>query len=205
MSASGAMVQYGLENMVNQTYYSADEAAAILRAMPEADLLKLSDIAKFQSLKVKNLEHDDLLHKGIVRILDGSRNWPRGLAAPAFITQVLKSIVSAHAKNFKVATDSGYITEQDELSVTDGNTQLAELVENPQSDICNVMYAHEMLNKLINKLATDPVAQIVASAIGERMSAKETCSKFNISHKEYDAARKRLQRVVKSLSIEEEV
>lgn len=187
----------------NRDYYSPDETNLLLKDLSDADCLKLGKLAKFQSAKVLNMESDDLVQEGLARVLDGTRKWPRGLDIATFMNKVFGSIISTYAKHHDTAIKHGYLTEQDVLGDCDDGTSLSENVSSTQSDIQNIVYAKEMMSRVIDELASDPKVQAVALSIAEGLSAKETQNQFSLSVNEYDAARKRLRRMINSLLSEE--
>jgi len=188
---------------MSRDYYSTDETLLLLRNLSDADYLKLMKLAKYQSNKVLDMDSDDLLNEGIRRVLDGTRQWPRGLDITRFMYQTFGSIVSAHAKHRETAVDLGYFTEQDVISDCEVGSSLSDNTQNSQSNVSSLVYAEKMMSRVIEALSSDPNAQVVALSIAEGLSAKEAQARFSISTKQYDAARKRLRRVTDSLSTEE--
>lgn len=183
-------------------YYSIDEVRAIMSRLSHADQVKLRRIAHYQAKKVHGYDADELLTEGITRVIEGRRNWPRGLEVAYFMKRVFGSIISSQAKhdvyvsNYEVDTEvdiSGDIDSPD-ISMDVGS----------HSDPSGGIYAQEMLQRLMDVLTDDQPALAVAMSIAEGLKAKEAQQRFNLSVHQFDAARNRLRRRIKELSVEED-
>ncbi len=178
-------------------YLSTDEVKAKLSCLLEADLLRLRRIAELQAKKLRNCDPDDLLSDGLDRVVSGARRWPRGVETAPFMRKVFGSIVSSRAKHAAIASQYEVDVEVDQAGNVDSGDCVIEA--RASSDPADAMYAHEMLEKVASNLVDDSHAQAVALALGEGLTAYETLSQFHMSQNQYDAARKRLRRVVSRL------
>ncbi len=182
-------------------YLSLDEVRAKLSCLSKSDLLRLGRIAEFQANKLRQCEGEDLLAEGLKRVVSGERRWPRGLGTSTFMKNVFASIVSSKAKHAVFASQYEVDAEVDQSGdvISDqGDVAVEERVD-PTMEI----YAQEMLGTVANNISDDPDALAVAMALGEGMTAIETQSQFRLSQKQYDAARKRLRRVVNRIMTKE--
>lgn len=185
----------------DEEYLSRDEVKARLSCLLKADLLRLRRIAELQAKKVPGCEPDDLLAEGLDRVISGARRWPRGLETAPFMQRVFGSVVSSKAKHAAIAGRYEVNVEVDQAGDVDFNNRSAEV--GPSSDPVDRLYAQEMLEKVASKLAEDPDSLALALALGQGLTADETRTQFHMSQNQYDAARKRLRRVVNGLMTQE--
>ena len=181
-------------------YYSLDEARAILGHLSDTDLLRLKKLAQYQALKSRDFDADTLLAEGVVRVLNGARHWPRGLEPGPFMLNVFGSIVSAAAKHddYVEAFESNEEVDRDGLI---NSTSIQS--EHCQESIPDQLHAQHMLTQLMEALANDQDSIAVAMGRAEGLTAQEVQDQFQLSAKRYDAARKRLQRAITSLTTKE--
>ncbi|MDM8181017.1 hypothetical protein [Marinobacter salarius] len=182
---------------------SRDEVRAKLSCLSKADILRLKRIAEYQAMKLRNGDCEDLLAEGLNRVISGARRWPRGLGTIPFMTNVFASIVSTTAKHAVFVGRYEVDTEVDQS----GNVEAAqdEVIRGNQTDPVEEIFAHQVLEELATQLGDDPDALAVAMALGEGLTAIETQSQFRLSQKQYDAARKRLRRVVNKIMTKENI
>lgn len=178
-------------------YLSTDEVKAKLSCLLKADLLRLRRIAELQAKKLRNCDPDDLLSDGLDRVVSGARRWPRGVETAPFMRKVFGSIVSSRAKHAAIASQYEVDVEVDQAGNVDSGDCVIEA--GASSDPADAMYAHEMLEKVASNLVNDSHTQAIALALGEGLTANETLYQFHMSQNQYDAARKRLRRVVSRL------
>jgi len=177
-------------------YLSQEEVRAKLSFLSQPDLLRLLRIARFQARKLRGGDAEDLLAEGLHRVVSGDRRWPRGLDTAPFMNNVLASIVSSHAKH---AVFVGKYEVEPPVDQSDGEDLLGRADLEGQDDPIEKIYAQQMLGRLTTELSDDPESLAVAMCVGEGMTALETQSQFRLTQHQYDAARKRLGRVVKRI------
>jgi hypothetical protein len=112
------------------------------------------------------------------------------------MNNVLASIVSSHAKH---AVFVGKYEVEPPVDQSDGEDLLGRADLEGQDDPIEKIYAQQMLGRLTTELSDDPESLAVAMCVGEGMTALETQSQFRLTQHQYDAARKRLGRVVKRI------
>jgi RNA polymerase sigma-70 factor (ECF subfamily) len=78
-------------------HLSADEARAAIEALSEADLVRLTKVAKAYA-RNRRLDPDDLLQEAFTRALEGSRCCPRGVGIVRFLAEAMRSIASDELK-----------------------------------------------------------------------------------------------------------
>ncbi len=79
-------------------YYTQEEAKVQLHALTQVDWARLNLLAKIQAHGVPDQSPEDFLQEALMRVLDGSRQWPTDLSPGRFLAQVMRSLVSAYWK-----------------------------------------------------------------------------------------------------------
>ena len=77
---------------------STGDVARALAALTQADLLRLKRLAQQRARLVPGLDWEDLLNDALLRALDGSRRWPRGVPLRAFLAGIMRSLADARAR-----------------------------------------------------------------------------------------------------------
>ena len=80
--------------LVQRQTATTGECAAALRALGDADLRRLEELARLRALGLASLDGQDLLHEAIVRMLTGKRKWPRDVPLVVFLRETMRSIAS---------------------------------------------------------------------------------------------------------------
>ena len=174
-------------------HLTAAECNAALEAFvaDEEQLLKLHRIARRHA--GRDLEADDLVQDAFTRILDGSRTWPRGLAAMPFLIGVIRSIANGMRKKLKKhdaeTTMSG---DPPDDTVPSSTPTAAEMLETLQQDAA-------MRAQTLDHFEDDPELRTLAEAFLERWEKAELLSLFDNDEHKYEAARKRFRRRTKKL------
>lgn len=81
-------------------YASLEETRAVLVQLTQnmADMLRLKKIARLRVRGLQLTEGTDLLNTAIVRVLEGTRRWPRHVSFIAFMAGVMRSIANEERK-----------------------------------------------------------------------------------------------------------
>lgn len=117
--------------------------------------------------------------------------------------KVFASLVSASAKHAAFVGQYEVDVEVDISGDVDFDPDLE--TGGVHSGPAEQIHAEKMLTIVADDLNGDQDALAVAMALGEGMTAIETQSQFRLSPKQYDAARKRLRRVVNKIKTEEKI
>lgn len=179
-------------------YLSQAEVAAAIDAMPNAEFKRLMKQSRFMSLTVPGMSDGDLLHEALVRLREGQRQWKRGVDPGATVYMIMLSIARdtrKQAKNapidrFAVVTEGDGHDEDDDEAPQ--KTETAVAVGTPE-ELAGVRELFRMLEDLAAK-DQDEEAVLIAWADG--LSAEEGAASAGIDMKDYDNARKRLERKI---------
>jgi hypothetical protein len=77
-------------------YYSVQEVIVILKGLSKEQLLKLEMLSQLWTGMLRGCEPKDLFYMIIEALLEGDRQWPRGLPAEVFFKQAMRSIASQY-------------------------------------------------------------------------------------------------------------
>jgi DNA-directed RNA polymerase specialized sigma24 family protein len=173
------------------------EIDAALRAMSAADWARARSLARVRAASVPGLEAADLLQEALVELLASQRVWRRGV--PPLVT--LKVAMHSIASNYKNREAEGPIDRFALVDVgagkcpgEDGAPREVEAVDRRSPErIADARSEMAMLEALV---AGDEDAQMVLLAWGEGLRGQPAVEEIGFDMKRYDAARKRLMRLL---------
>lgn len=80
--------------LVQRDAATVEECAAALRQLSDSDLRRLKEVARLRAMGLAALDWGDLLNEAIIRLLEGSRRWPKDVSLVVFLIHTMRSIVS---------------------------------------------------------------------------------------------------------------
>ena len=166
---------------------TAVHAARAIRALSDTDLIRLKALARLWSRGLPGgLGWADILNEAIVRVLDGSRPWPRKVPLLAFLSGVMRSIC-----------DDLWRRARRELLARNGDgcapgapSEEAAATPDPERTLA----AAQALAEVNRLFASDPSALKVIAGLAEGFTAGEICRTYAMTELEYDTTRKRMRR-----------
>jgi RNA polymerase sigma-70 factor (ECF subfamily) len=158
------------------------EAARALACLPAADLKRAGLIARGRANGLRALGWEDLLHEAVLRILDGTRRWPRDVPMIALLAQTMRSIASDTRRREFVEADEA------ERPVTAAQDNLEDALD-----------ASGRLMRVETRFAQDAGALALMEGLQRGETALETQHRTGMTPRAYDAARKRFWRGVAAL------
>jgi len=170
-------------------YQDIEEA---LSSLSEADLLRLDKAAIHYSFPSRYTP-EELLQQTFSKVLDGSRNFKKGINIIAFLIKTMQSLASSCCKSQKRKPECKLDPEEP------GNPDVAQnnLGDTGQSpeDILIAKDSAAHIKVTILKLFDDrPVARMVIEAIMEDMSRTEIQELTDLDDKDYDSTRRLIRR-----------
>lgn len=184
------------------SHATIDELFAAFAALSDADLLALRKAASMRLPGTQFSEPMDLIHEALTRCLDGRRHWPKSVPFPVFLANAMKSIASAdrNAHSVKMVIQASSL-ESDAWEDPLGSLGLtAPSAEEDCIALENDRLAEANARNLLLAFESDKAAGSVIAGWLDGLSAKEVMAKSSISPKEYDAARKRVERRIAAMS-----
>jgi RNA polymerase sigma-70 factor (ECF subfamily) len=167
------------------TTAAAGDMSCALRALSDADLVRLKALARLWSRGLPGgLGWTDVLNEAIVRSLDGSRRWPADVPLLAFLSGVMRSICDEHWR--RARRDRTWLV----AAPASGGAVAAP--DNPE----RVLAAAQALGAINGLFADDPAALKILAGLAEGMSATDIRLHYDMSERDYDSTRKRMRRVL---------
>jgi RNA polymerase sigma-70 factor (ECF subfamily) len=163
------------------------DVARAIHALSDTDLIRLKAVARLWSRGLPNgLGWADVLNEAIVRVLDGSRPWPRKVPLLAFLSGVMRSIC-----------DDQWRKARRELLVRNGDGSALgapseEAAATPDPE--RTLGAAQALAEVDRLFAADPSALKIIAGLAEGFTPGEICRTYGMTELEYDTTRKRMRR-----------
>jgi DNA-directed RNA polymerase specialized sigma24 family protein len=163
------------------------DAARAIHALSDTDLVRLKALARLWSRGLPGgLGWADILNEAIVRVLDGSRPWPRRVPLLAFLSGVMRSIC-----------DDQWRKARRELLVRNGDgcapgapSEEAAVAPDPERTLA----AAQALAEVDRLFAADPSALKIIAGLAEGFTPGEIRRTYGMTELEYDTTRKRMRR-----------
>lgn len=180
-------------------YLSPHEVATAIDAMPVVVYKVLAKQSAFMSWRVPGMAGSDLLHEALVRLLSDRRHWRCDVDLKTTVYKIMVSIAKDTRKQAKegpidqyaVVTEGNGGEEQDDEESRQ-KTEVATAVGTPET----IAGACEILSCLADLTAGNADEESVALSWALGLSGKEAAKQAGITMKDYDAARKRLERKI---------
>lgn len=163
-------------------FHSVDEFRAAL-ALGEAGWASLRRLARNRCRVRRPGDEEEVIPDAIYRVLEGKRRWPKGLNLFAFLSGVMKSIVSEEPKmGFRRTIDRDMEAAADAVSE---DTSAAGLV-----------LENEVVAFVMTLFGDDEEAEALAEGILDGWEKDDLLSLFNGEVTRYETVRKRFRRKV---------
>lgn len=173
---------------------SPKEAADALSRLPDADLRRLERIARYRTIGLYELDWQDLLHDAIVRLLDGTRHWPKSVPLVVFLRETMRSIASDQWRRRN--TNPVILEAQLPRKDNDSNRFMVESVADPTVDLERDVSVGETLARIMKVFEGDPIAMHVIFGMAVGKSPNEIQTENHISAKQYATTQKRIRRTL---------
>lgn len=162
-----------------------DNAIKSLTAGEKAAIVR---IAKYFE---RDFEARDLIQEAYLRILDGRREWPRGLSAPTFFYGVIRSVASEWTKKRKKEVPIEAIDIEDKQQAAERG-RAAERGILAKFDVMRIIALFE----------DDPIAKEIVIAEMDGARGEELLKLSGLSLTEYESKRRKIRRRIDKLEAE---
>lgn len=165
-------------------------------ALTDSDLLALRKAASLRLNGTQFTEPADLLHEALTRCLDGRRHWPMDVLFPIFLFHAMKSISSADRR----LHSSKLVIQASQLETEcwrDPLGSLGEMAPSAEADCIRleeIRLGEQLVADLRTEFHDDDDVNAIMSGWPEELGSKEVIEASGMTFKEYDAARKRIER-----------
>ena len=168
-----------------------EESAAALRRLSDGELRRLDQLARLRVIGLHAVDRRDLLHEAIVRLLDGSRRWPRDVSLVAFLRETMRSIASDHWRRL----EEPVVMSEAELGVHQetGEGALDNAID-PVASPERRVSAAETLARIEEAFKGDENALKVMAGMAIGKSPKEIQEEAGMNKTRYASTQRRIQR-----------
>lgn len=178
-------------------YATRDQLLSAFASLTNSDLLALRKAATRMLHGTQFSEPADLMHEGLTRCLDGRRQWPTEVSFPLFLSNAMRSIASAdraHRRPWVAVPDQEDLGELSRQEVGEAKGLSAEDERVEMERIAALLAGAEAIRQAFGD---DPHATSVIGGWMSEQSASEVMAAEGMTHRDYDSARKRVQRWAK--------
>ncbi|MDP9606950.1 UNVERIFIED_ORG: hypothetical protein J2W38_006770 [Variovorax paradoxus] len=179
---------------------SLAEVEAALRALSPADWERALRLARFRVGGLVDWTGESLLSEALAKLLAGERVWRRGVSALQTLKNVLHSLASNDRKKQTGAPIDRFATV--DLGVDDAEDEdyVPGVVAIDERSPERIAAGRSQLAAIESLVADDEDAQMVLMAWSEGIRGKAAAEDLGFDMKRYDAARKRLERKLETVS-----
>ena len=163
-----------------------------LRGLTNAELRRLERIARIRTIGLHEIEWQDLLHEAIVRMLDGTRQWPKDVDLVFFLRQTMRSIASDYWRRRKVNPVVSESQLRDPSEEVEGT--LLEVAVDPTADPERDAEVAETITQIKQAFEGDLEALHVLSGMAIGKSPREIQDEGHMDARRYATTQKRIRR-----------
>ena len=163
-----------------------------LRGLTNAELRRLERIARIRTIGLHEIEWQDLLHEAIVRMLDGTRQWPKDVDLVFFLRQTMRSIASDYWRRRKVNPVVSESQLRDPSEEVEGT--LLEVAVDPTADPERDAEVAETIAQIKQAFEGDLEALHVLSGMAIGKSPREIQDEGHMDARRYATTQKRIRR-----------
>lgn len=175
-------------------YATDDEVVAAVRALTDADGIRLAKVAGFRARALAGtglgLSAEDLLQEAINRTLGGARRWRKKVPFVTHLSKTIRSI-SSHAPDELKGAVVLPASNEDADGRLDGVALVSQF-----SDPEHGAAVLEQFTKVEKKFANDTEVALVLQGLASGMKGPEIQLDLNITETQYETIMTRLRRGV---------
>lgn len=164
------------------------QIATALADLGDGDLVRLQRIAKLRTLGLKAVDWRDVLNEAVLRVLSGSRKWPRKVPFMVFMSQTIRSITNEHWRQIR----QGVVTLEADLS-KDPDAQIDDIAPNSVSPEREAL-ARNTLSYIVGLFEDDRAVLGIIEGLGNGLSPAEIQETSGMNATEYATAQRRIRR-----------
>ena len=140
----------------------------------------------------------DLVNETMARLLEGRRHWPIHVSFGPFVQITMRGVAGNERDRARNAPGSHASWELLE-GKPDCGVLARPSVEHALSDAQRANIAREAAAAARERLGADPLAQRAIDAMLAEMEVEEACAEWGMSPSQFEAARKRANRLIKRI------
>ena len=179
--------------VANRKTASTNEIVDALNRLSDADLRRLEMSARFRTIGHNELDWRDLFNEAVIRLLNGSRHWPRDVTLVTFLRETMRSIISDYRRGRR---NRPVLLETELQSGDDRNYDVVEntpdLTGNPERQASD----DEILAKIEAVFRDDPEAMLVITGMACGKSPTEIQEGADMNSTQYATTQRRIRRTL---------
>ena len=179
---------------------TAEECAAALRELSDADLRRLDELARLRATGLASVDGRDLLHEAITRMLEGKRRWPREVRLVAFLRETMRSIASDYWRRQESAVVVAESETHMDAETGDGVVTMA--ADGSMAPEARTRSA-QALARIEERFKDDGDALVVIAGMASGNSPAEVQEENAMNAREYATTQRRIRRGLGKLLSEE--
>ena len=186
-----SLVQREMASVVQREIATREECAEALRRLSDEDYERLEKIARLRVIGLHAVAWRELLHDAIVRLLDGTRRWPRDVPLVVFLRETMRSIASDHWRRL----DGPVVVAESEMGAdgdADGGAVASAVDETVQPE--QRASAEETIRRIEGAFGGDGEALRVLAATASGRSPREIQQEIGIDETRYASTLRRIRR-----------
>ncbi|HXM15639.1 MAG TPA: hypothetical protein VN933_10385 [Candidatus Eremiobacteraceae bacterium] len=172
---------------------SPDEIAALIRALTDAQWIRLRKVSTYFSW-VPNLTADDLLQEALCRALAGSRNCPTDVDPVKFLVDAMRSIANGEVE--KVENKVDVIPVSQPGALVDGAVDLQDSKESQEDCMMAVESDEAIRQALLGLFPNDPQARDLVDGLLTGYQGEELRALTDLDQKGYASKRRFMRRTI---------
>jgi DNA-directed RNA polymerase specialized sigma24 family protein len=173
--------------------HSRDEIAALVRALTEAQWIRLRRASAYFAW-VYNLSGDDLLQETFCRALTGSRKCPCNVDLVRFLVQAMRSIANGEAENIENQVDIVPVVHPGAL--VDGAVDLTDSKESQEESMITAESDEAIRQALLGLFPNDRQARDLVDGILAGYEGEELRTLIDLDLKGYASKRRLMRRTI---------
>lgn len=175
---------------------SKDEVYRVLEQLSDDDYQRIRYKARIYARGLVNMSAEDLIQETFTALLGQDRNFPSNVAPVVVVMNAMHS----EASNLRERETAGAIDHFVDVSgiVSDDadDDEAGGISVIPRTEVTpeRIVSGQELIKQLIDSLSNEPDLQDLAAAWGMELTSQEAADFLGWDMKQYEAARKRLNR-----------
>ena len=178
-------------NLACREIMTSEECKEALQKLSDDDMSRLKQLAKLRVIGLHAVDWQDLWHEAIVRFLNGSRRWPRGVPLVVFLRETMRSIASGHWRRLEMSV---VVADADISADSETGDSPIDSEPDMSMDPESRTSAAETLSRIEDIFCDDADALSVMTGMASGQSPREIQEENAMNEKRYASTQRRIRR-----------